>query len=1391
MRARQAIVVGILVAWSFRAAAEPNADEVPPPLRAWIPWVLASEEEIACAHTGGKAICEWPAALDLDVGASGGSFEQRVRVDRDAAVLLPGSVEQWPRDVRVDGQPVAVLDAGEAHHPSVRLAAGVHRLAGTFRWASMPERIRVPPATARLWLRVAGEPVPFPRRDAEGRLWLAAGDVEAGEAERLDLSVHRKIEDGVPLFVTTRMELRVSGRARELSLGKVLLDGTAPVSITSELPARLDSGGELHVQVAAGSYRIEVRARSEGSPSAFVARSGGAGWPEAEIWVWQADEALRQVDLKGAPAIDPARTDLGDDWRGLPTFILKAGTSLALETSRRGEPDPPPSKLTLNREMWLDLDGRGYSVRDQIHAELRQGWRLDLKQGALGHVASGGTDLLVTRTPGGTGAGVEIRQASQDLTAEWRAPDARSRLPAVGWSEDVQSLAATLHLGPGWSVLAARGVDEMGDTWIEKWDLFGFFFVLLVALAVGRLLGRRQALLALATLVLCQHEAGAPHTVWLVLVGLAALAGARGAGRLADIARASFLVAVGALLLIAVPFAVAEVRSAIYPQLEDAGAAFMGDAFTSYDRAGPMRAARPESAPVPASVEPAPQKEHAAQRFGQEVRQETPEWLDDSREAGVIGILKATNGGYAGQSKSRVLEQDPEAVVQTGPGMPSWRWRSWSLRWNGPVDREHELRLWLVPPFANRALSLLRVLLVALFAFALVRKGLAAIPSGEAKPPAAASAGAALFLCAMLPGIARAQLPDADLLGQLRERLTKPAPCRPECVSIDELRVRVDGERLALVASVHAGDRTSVRLPGPAAAWVPVQIVLDGTPEAPVRLHEDGFLHVRVEPGLHVIEASGPLPPRDALTLAMGDPPHHVEVETVGWKVDGVREDGRVQDAIQLSRALDAKAGEAMRGEELPPWLRLERSFELGPIWQVHSTLRRVSPPGTPILVHVALLAGEAVAESSLEVKDGRVEVPLGRDDTEVNWTSTLDPRERLELRAAEHVPWSERWTLRCGPIWRCVAEGLAPVRHLQEGTWSPEFAPWPGEALALVARRPPPAAGQSVTIDSAELEVTPGVRVLEAKLNLRIRSSRGAVQRVELPAGAKVRSLTVDGVERPLRQKDRTLAFTLGPSAQSVVLAWQESEGVAAVQRVPSVRLHGPAANASVVMHVPSERWLLWASGPAWGPAILFWGYLLMVLFAALALGRVPTSPLRGWQWALLGLGLTQVPVPAALVVVGWFFLLERRARMPEVGVWTHNFVQLGLIGASAVWVGCLYLAVHTGLLMQPDMQVAGAGSHSGELRWYVDRVNDALPNASIVSAPMWAWRALMLAWSLWLAWSLLRWVPWAWRCFRTGGVFRRKAPPPPPAAPPPEVPPDTPPDTTTDAWRPVEPLP
>jgi hypothetical protein len=142
-----------------------------------------------------------------------------------------------------------------------------------------------------------------------------------------------------------------------------------------------------------------------------------------------------------------------------------------------------------------------------------------------------------------------------------------------------------------------------------------------------------------------------------------------------------------------------------------------------------------------------------------------------------------------------------------------------------------------------------------------------------------------------------------------------------------------------------------------------------------------------------------------------------------------------------------------------------------------------------------------------------------------------------------------------------------------------------------------------------------------------------------------------------------------------------------------------------------------------------------------------------------LLLLGLSQVPLEAAALVVAWLFMLGWRAQRTDISEKYFNAMQviLGLLTLCSLSI--LIFAVEQGLLGgSPDMQVVGNQSSAYSLNWYQDRSPAELPEAIVISVPLMAYRLLMLLWSFWLASALLNWLKWGWNCFSTNGLWYKK---------------------------------
>jgi len=69
--------------------------------------------------------------------------------------------------------------------------------------------------------------------------------------------------------------------------------------------------------------------------------------------------------------------------------------------------------------------------------------------------------------------------------------------------------------------------------------------------------------------------------------------------------------------------------------------------------------------------------------------------------------------------------------------------------------------------------------------------------------------------------------------------------------------------------------------------------------------------------------------------------------------------------------------------------------------------------------------------------------------------------------------------------------------------------------------------------------------------------------------------------------------------------------------------------------------------------------------------------------------------------------------------------------------------------------MQIVGNGSSSDLLRWYQDHSRNDLPRAWILSVPMFVYRLAMLAWSLWISFTLLKVLKWGWEAFSAHGIW------------------------------------
>ncbi len=1331
-------VMALVQAWAAPAAraADPY---IPEPLAPWVQWVVEGSPEAACTrrHDGaGAAGCAWPGRLELMLDAGGGTFAQKWSVEAPSWVSLPGSPEHWPVEVRVDEEPALVSDRDSA--PSLHLAPGEYEVTGSFRWSSLPAHLAVPPSIAIVHLAVNGAEAVNPVRDDDGAVALAGEAAAPGETDRVEVAVFRRLIDERPFQVHTRLSVDVSGAAREIVLPRPFLPDSRPLRLEGPLPIRLLADGRVRIQVRPGRWEFDLFSRLPGAVESVSRREAMAPLPAEEVWSFDARRELRDVRLGGLAPVDPRQTRMPPEWRDLPAFLAASGASLRLAEETMEAAAAPADQLTLTRELWLDFDGSGFTAQDRLSGIAHGDRRLESDAPvALGRVTVNGEPRFITRLREGGPHGVEVRAGPLDVVADMRITPGE-RLPVAGWNRDLAGVDTTLHLPPGWRLAAAPGAERVHGAWLDQWSMLDMFMVLVLSIGAFRAFGPAAGVLALGALALSWQSPGAPQYVWVPLLLTCVLINLVRPGRLRTLLAALRAVAVVAVVVVAAPYLVHTARMVVFPQLEH------GEDFIH----------------LPGVRDLASTKARAPGRIAESA---APQPM-------VLQRMDTADAAVGMAVPDAPVRRIDTALIQTGPGVPEWRFNRYQLGWGGPVTTGDEYRLVLLPPLVNRVLDLARFLLVALLIAVLIRNrptsGRGQADAAGASAPTAVAVLASVLAATLLPaspaaGEAHAaEFPPPALLDELADRVLAEPECSPDCVSLQSVLVTADEREIRVFFELTALADVAVPLLERAPTWSASTVEVDGQGASALGTGE-GML-VSLDAGHRLVELSGPVGAVDEVLLTFPLRPHRLAVQSTEWRASGMERAGGTDRQLRLSRRLETSAGPVVDegpAAQVEPFFEVTRTLVLGADIRVVTEVARLSEPRPPVTVEVPLVPGESPL-TDMPVTDGVARIAMDAGQTWYSWESVLQTDGTVELVAPDDHNRVERWQIDADPRWHVVAEGLDPVLAGGEAGPVRTWRPLPGQALLVTMLRPEGVPGNTLTLDQSRLRLVPGPRSTRGELSVSVRSSQGGIHTVTLPEGVQVREVRIDGAAQPVDPGRREIVVPLAPGTRQVAIEWLADGGMEGVYRTPAVDLGAESVNASVALVPDAGRWLLWVQGPALGPAILYWGVLLFVLAAALALSRIAWLPVKWWQWLLLGAGLGTGNLWTLLPVVAWFLLVGARARLPADGSKAaFNLAQIAVVLATPVLLWALFEGVRTGLLGHPDMQVAGNGSTTGLLSWYADRSGTIAPQATVISVPLLAYRLLMLAWALWLAFSVIGWLRWGWRGFTTGGAWRRIA--------------------------------
>jgi hypothetical protein len=1328
------------------------AIDIPQSLEEWKPWVLEKHSDINCPFMFSDATrtCTWPSELHIDANSSGVKFTLHVEAYKNDWVALPGNMPLWPQNISDNNTKAAVRD--NSNTPEIYLTTGSHQISGEIRWTELPRTLQIPEHTGIVQLTLHGKPVATPAIENGNQLWLSASETQAAVAHQdtFNLRVFRKINDAIPLQIITQLQIEVSGKERELQLGQLLLTGFTATEFNSSLPARIEKDGNLRIQVKPGSWELTLVSQSTTPINNLTFKSTSALWPQQEVWVFEAQRQLRSVQISGVQTIDPQQTQLPEEWKQLPAYLVTPETHFKMEELQRGVNNDTANELTLNKEMWLSFDGKEFIMQDRLSGTTQHTRLETINPYELTNASIDEKPQLITHLANSKNAGIEIRTHEINITGVSHLPR-NLTVPVSGWNEDFNSVSTNLYLPPGWSLFTATDTSSENGSWISKWTLWDMFLVLIIAVAIGRTTKLIYGGLAAVTLLIIYQRTGAPVYIWLNLIATIALISFV-SGKFKNFIVKYTYVSFILLALIVLPFAVREARAIINPQLEY-------EEFYDFEFPSVFVMSSDSKKKSIMAHAPAPEATRSYEAI--------EEIAVDSISSEDIGKMPDK---YLSESLQRTAgiavnkEYDPNQQTQTGVAIPSWKENRVYLEWTGPVKANETSKLFLVAPFINRIGYLLSALLPLLLSGILLQYFFQALGKNIRLPNFRKSSNFALLPCILIAGLWMApnQSAQADvvidqtILKELEERLTAPPRCLPNCAAIESLTLNLNNDQLSIDMVVHSNDLIALPLPAEPEQWWPNQITIDGKNATLIKTPAHNLL-VSLPKGRHRLIIKANLQGRDALNLQFPLPLHNLVTRTQGWEVSGAPAALQASQSLQLQRVERDEAvskSEHLRPDPIAPFVIVRRELHLGLEWVAVTTVTRVAPAIGAINIEVPVIEGEQPLTTQLNA-NGKIAVHLEANEYASNWSSTIKQTTPLQLQAAQNPSWVEIWALDVSSIWHIETKGIAPIQFAENEN-IPIWQPWPGETLSISVTRPAATKGSYTTIDSATLTHEPGKRSNASNLDLSIRTNQGGQYNFAMPQGAKLSNVNIDGNPLPISAASGFIKIPLHPGEQRVTISWKTEESLGFFSKSPQFSLEHGSSNQHIHINLPNNRWPLFVGGPAVGPSILIWGMLFVVVLIAIALGRSGLTPLKSYQWILLSLGICTLSFATFIVIAIWLIALQQRGKLQSISS-TRKFklMQVGLFIFSVIALACLIGTIPAGLLGSPDMHIVGNNYYGENFSWYQDHSDLTFPSAWIISLPLWCYKVAILLWALWLASALLGWIRWGWQQLSHHGLW------------------------------------
>ncbi|MGE4519813.1 MAG: hypothetical protein AB7E04_09935 [Desulfobacteraceae bacterium] len=1310
--------------------------ENPEDLNKWKDFLVYGEEKYLCVpefSDDSRFHCTWPGVLNLEIHEDKILFSQKITLLTDSYVRLPGNLENFPVHVKKDGSliPVTIYNKAPACFPG----KGEFNITGEIPFSNIPDFINLPDFSGGCRIVSKTDRISSPYTDSGNILWLKK-DLSGSERlkEHIRISVFRKIKDSLPCEIESVYKINVSGSTRQERISTGNIPGQIAY-VNSPLPLKIEKNGSFIAQVKPGEYEISIKNIVPYMPSDLGPFNSGY---TQEIIALEKEPGVRISNIKNLKTIDPKNTDIPDSWKKFPAYILLPGEKIVFEETVKGILSQQP-EVKLEREIWLDFNGKGATIRDQIKGKLyrRTFMGISNESGiAPGKISLNERDQIITEK--NSSAGVPVNEGSFLLESVSR-KDSSPKIFPTGWNMNFSEISGYINIPPAFDILSVSGAKLSGNhTFISKWTLLDIFVLCILFISALKIWNIKWGIIFFICAGAVYHKFYLPPYVWIFLVICSGILNSKQLKKFflqKNFFRISFYFIYFSCLLTvfcaAIIFSAQNIKYSVYPSLDSPSQSYRSYSFTA---------------------------------MKQKKVSETDSYLSERSS-----MVKQRLSDRARQLQMEMEEPVYQTIkndyeyTQTGTGIPSWNNRKIRFE-NASQDK---MTIYVLPPFAVRAVYLLNVF----FLFVLLLK---LIPFkkifSNLKPVSSSGTAAAVFIIMAVsvfqPQKASAQYPPEHLLKEYKQRLLNEKKFDHQLAVIEHLTLNASksggGIKLEMIFRINAERDCAVFLPATKDLEYD-NIYLDSKNHDYILKKQNKTLTF-VPEGIHSLKIIA-LSKKDEMELKFDMMPLRLSFNSDGIESKGIENKG-FSPLIKLFIPAGKNEKNTLKGVEGAfPFPVVERNLYLGREWKIRTAVKRFYPQNNDkkAEVSIPLLKNEKILRETGEIKNNRLDVTLLPGVNSFEFESEIPVGQNIEITSDKNMFHLEKWTVDSDSLKDFEIKGLIPVKY-STGNQT-VFAVEPGTNGVIAPHRLKPVKGRFFTIDKIDLLYDISKTKNTLAINSVIRAGKGLDHKITYDSSRLFpEQLTINKIKNQIPEINGELALNLSPGENSINIVFSEKNKARSVLipgkiDFPEINFNAQSVNITQELKYPYKSWIIAAFGPRKGPAVLFWGYFAGVVLAAAFLAKFTRSFLKPHQFILLAAGLSLAAPLEIIIVFGFFFAVEYRKNLVPEETRYFNLIQTGIIFLLIMSAGIIYDAVSSGLLGIPDMQIAGNGSYSGSLKWFSDKSENIIPSAFVILAPINLWKLILFLWSLWISAFLINKTPYIIDSLKHEGFWKKSS--------------------------------